>query len=103
MTALAFAPAAPLPCYGRALRWMTHALTALQAALLCLAAMLLRGASGPLAGVLEQGIGPLLAAGAVFCLGAALVLSRSETRQHLGLATALVPLAGLAGLSLYLN
>ncbi len=104
MPADTFAPATPLPCYSRAMRWLIYTLAALQAGALGLAAL---STHVTLADQMSRGMafGMILAAGlclSVF-LGPALLLARSETRQHFGMACALAPLAVLAGLSIYLN
>lgn len=83
---------APLP--GPGLRRLVPLLAALQVGLLLLAA---------LAGALDRGTA--LASGVMLALilVPALVLARHEGRAHLAMALALLPLAALAALSVYLN
>lgn len=94
----------PLPRYSRSMRRIIYLLVALQAAALMLA---LITAHTALAHHLGRGMATILslAAGGVISLfcAPALWLARSDGRQHVGMALALAPLAGLAGLSVYLN
>lgn len=104
MQAETCAPSAPLPCYSQMMRWTIYALAALQAMLLAAAILishrfvtLMAGQSLPLWMVFAAGLA--LAA----LLAPALALAHSRSRQHLGMAMALAPLAGLAAVSVYLN
>lgn len=99
-----FAPSTPLPCYSQMMRWTIYALAALQATLLAAAILishrfitLIAGQSLPLWMALAAGL--MLAA----LLVPAIALAHSRSKQHLGMAMALAPLAGLAALSVYLN
>jgi len=99
-----FPTATPLPCYSRAMRWLVHTLAALQVGVLGLAALTTHltvadqmGRGMALGLILATGLGLAL------FLVPALLLARSGTRQHLGMACALTPLAVLAALSIYLN
>lgn len=104
MPAAPFAPAPPLPRYSRAMRWLIHALAAFQAGVLGLAALSTHITLADQMGR-AMALGMILVAGSCLSvfLGPALRLAHSETRQHIGMACALTPLALLAGLSVYLN
>lgn len=104
MHANIFAPVAPLPCYSQMMRRVIYLLAGLQAGLLAVAVLLshrfaIAMASQPLPLWMALVAGLGLAA----LLVPALVLAHSHNRQHLGMAMALTPLAGLAGLSVYMN
>lgn len=96
---------APLPCYSQMMRRIIYTLSALQAVLLAVAVLVshrfattvMAGQPLPLWTALVAG----LALSAL--LVPALALAHSRAHQHLGMAMALTPLAGLAGVSVYLN
>ncbi|TBX28832.1 hypothetical protein [Nioella sediminis] len=97
-------PPAPLPCYGQMMRRIIYALSALQAVLLAVAVLVSHRFAIVMAG---QPLPMWMALVAGLALSAllvpALALAHSRAHQHLGMAMALTPLAGMAALSVYLN
>ncbi|MGI3183611.1 hypothetical protein [Nioella aestuarii] len=104
MHAETFTTAAPLPCYSQMMRRVIYALAVVQAALMAVAVLVSHRFTTLVAG---QGLSlwMVLAAGLTLAalLVPALMLAHSRTRQHLGMAMALIPLLGLAAASVYLN
>ncbi len=103
MTLQADTPA-PLPCYSQMMRRIIYALAGLQAVLLAVAVLVSHRFTTVMAGLapplwMVLGAGLMLAA----LLVPALALAHSRAHQHLGMAMALTPLAGLAGLAVYMN